>query len=122
MDSYDEICAPFLASDLALEVRNVLLEHAPHGADIGPATAQVFSLFGDLLRDPNDGPVIFLAVAAWQLQNLQLLAPVRDAALHLIESGDANRAYTRPDADAIIARKTALKKFADALREATVRD
>jgi hypothetical protein len=122
VENLDEICAPFLASDLALEVRNLMLEHAPHGADIGPATAQVFSVFGDLLRDPNDGPVIFLAVAAWQLQNLQLLAPVRDAALHLIDNGDANRAYRRPDADAVIARKTALAKFAEALREAKVRE
>ncbi|HEY0008047.1 MAG TPA: hypothetical protein VGB55_04935 [Tepidisphaeraceae bacterium] len=121
MEDVDEVTAPFLVSDLAQEVRSLLLEHSPHGADIGPATAVVFETFGELLRDPNDGPVIFLAVAAWQLQNQQLLEPIRDAALALIDSGDAQRAYRQTDATIDLQKKTALTKLAAALREATVR-
>ena len=63
-EEIDNITAPFLASDLAVEVRNVYFEHAGTGIGPGAATAAVFDAFRNLLDDPNEGPVIFLALGA----------------------------------------------------------
>ena len=111
-EELDNITAPFLASDLAVEVRNVYFEHAGTGIGPGAATAAVFDAFRNLLDDPNEGPVIFLALAALQLQSGQLLDPIRDAALALIESGDAARAWRPFDVTTNLARREALANFA----------
>jgi len=111
-DEIDAITAPFLASDLAAEVRNVYFEQTALGVGPGVATAAVFEAYRNLIEDPNDGPVIFLALAALQLQSGQLLDPIRDAALTLIESGDAARAWRPMDAATMVARREALANFA----------
>ena len=118
-DEIDEITAPFLASDLAMEVRGVYDERLTAGEGAGPATAAAFESFRSLLTDPDDGPVIFLALAAIQLREKDLLDPIRDAALSLIDSGDAQRAYRPNDANINRDRRTALAQLAELLRGET---
>jgi hypothetical protein len=115
-DEINDLTAPFLASDLAHEVANVYGERANVGVEPGYATQAVFETFRDLLGDPNEGPVIFLALACLQLRRRDVLPPVRDAALALIESGDADRAWRQPDATLHRQRKVALAALADLLR------
>jgi hypothetical protein len=114
-DEIDLLTAPFLASDLAAEVRSVYYEHAGVGTGAGPATAAVFDTFRELLADSNEGPVVLLALAALQVRDGLVLEPIRDAALALIESGDANRAWRPLDAVMIRQRKEALTRFAELL-------
>jgi hypothetical protein len=77
-----------------------------------------FETFGGLLADPNEGPVVFLALASLQLRRGQVLGPMRDAAIALIDSGDANRAWRQTDAVLNVARKAALRQLAEALQTA----
>jgi hypothetical protein len=115
-DELEAVTAPFLASDLALEVRSVYDERLTAGEGPGPATAAVFESFRNLLGDPDEGPVIFLAVAAIQLREGQLLDPIRDAALSLIDSGDAQRAWRPSTHDVLRDRRVALAQLAELLR------
>ena len=114
----ETLTAPFLASDLAMEVASVYHEHTGVGVGAGEATAAVISTFRELLADPDEGPVIFLALAATQLREGRLVEPVRDAAIALIESGDAQRAWRQTDATISIQRRTALAAVAEQLRVA----
>lgn len=115
-DEIEALTAPFLAADLAMEVRGVYDERLTAGEGPGPATAAVFDGFRSLLADPDEGPVVFLAVAAIQLRENHLLEPIRDAALALIDSGDAQRAWRPNDHNVNRDRKQALASLADMLR------
>ena len=117
-DEIETLTAPFLASDLAMEVASVYHEHTGVGVGAGEATAAVISTFRELLADPDEGPVIFLALAATQLREGRLVEPVRDAAIALIESGDAQRAWRQTDATISIQRRTALAAVEEQLRVA----
>jgi hypothetical protein len=117
-DELTALTAPFLASDLAQEVQNIYFERTGVGTGAGPATQAVFETFRDLLSDPDEGPVIFLALASVQLRRGAVLAPLRDAALALIESGDANRAWRQSDSFVNQQRKSALRVLAERLEHA----
>jgi len=117
-DEIETLTAPFLASDLAMEVASVYHEHTGVGVGAGEATAAVISTFRELLADPDEGPVIFLALAATQLREGRLVEPVRDAAIALIESGDAQRAWRQTDATISIQRRAALAAVEEQLRVA----
>ena len=75
------------AGDLAAEIRGEFDERVAFGLPVADATAAVVEQFGGLLRDPDDGPVVLLALAALQLLNRGLQPAVRDAALELLEGG-----------------------------------
>ncbi len=121
-DELESLTAPFLASDLAAEVANVYLERTAVGVGPGEATAAVIQAFRDLLGDPDEGPVIFLALASAQLRQGRTVKPVRDAALSLIDSGDAQRAWRQPDAGIAVQRRAALAALAERLRQADLVD
>ena len=76
----------------------------------------MFETFRNLLADPDDGPVVFLAIAAVQLREHHLLDPIRDAALSLIDSGDAQRAWRPVTADVARDRRAFLAQLAALLR------
>ena len=114
-----DLTAPFLAADLAQEVANLYLEHAGSGVDPGHATAAVFDAFRDLIADADEGPVILLAIAALQLRRGQMLPPVRQAALALIETGDAARAWRQGDGAMHRQRMEALEQLRTLLEAAS---
>jgi len=118
----DDLLLSLLTSDLALEIRAEFMEHVRFGATPADATSQVLSRFGRLLASPDDGPVIILSLAALQLREGQLSATFRDAAIDLIDSGEALAAYRLSEATARQARDDLLAEFADALAAATTGD
>ncbi|MGC4034012.1 MAG: hypothetical protein QM754_20215 [Tepidisphaeraceae bacterium] len=117
-DEIEELTAPFLAADLAIDVRSVYDDHLTAGESHGMATAAVFATFRNVLDDPDDGPVVFLAIAAIQLRERAVLEPIRDAAIALITSGDAQKAYRPADANISRDRKVALNQLAGLLADA----
>jgi hypothetical protein len=93
----DDELLPFFASDVAAEVRREFELRANHGVSVQEATGDVLGLFRDLLDDPHEGPVVFLALAALQLRDGRVMPFIRDAALDLIRTGEAKRAYASTD-------------------------
>jgi hypothetical protein len=114
----DKDLEPFFASDLAAEVRREYFSHTEHGIAAGEATHHVLTTFRDLLDDPHDGPVIFLALAAMQLRDGYVLPVIRETALDLINTGAAKRAYANNDLAITKQRKALLASLQEALEAA----
>jgi hypothetical protein len=114
----DEFAA-LVNSDLARDVRAELVRHFTAGASIANATVQTLAEFRDVLADPNEGPVIFLAVAMFQLDHDQLQSFIRDAAVDLIESGEAESAWKATESGVRQQRRALLQQFLTLLKEAT---
>lgn len=109
---------PFFASDLAAEVRREYGSLAEHGIPSGEATHHVLTTFRDLLDHPNEGPVVFLALAALQLRDGYVLPVIRETALELINTGAAKRAYASTDLGVMKQRKQLLASLLAALEAA----
>jgi hypothetical protein len=107
---------PLFASDLAREVRSEFESLIQHGVSPAAAAGGIFQQFAGVLSDPDEGPVVFVAVAVLQWRERGLQAVVRDAALELIGSGEAQAAWGRrlTDVDAG-ARRQLLDELATAL-------
>lgn len=85
------------AGDLATEIRDEFDERVAFGLPVADASAAVIEQYGGLLRDPSDGPIVLIVLAALQLKNQGLQPAVRDAALELLEAGtDAFAAASDP--------------------------
>lgn len=111
----DDELEPIFASDLAAEVRREFDGRADHGVPIPDVTRDVLAHFRDLLADPQEGPVIFLALAALQLRAGHVMPFVREAALDLLRTGEAKRAYANTDPTVSKQRKQLLAGLEAAL-------
>ena len=109
-------------SDLSAEIRSAFLEQLSFGLDVKDATQTVLLRFGDLLKQPNEGPVVLIVLAALQLEREQLYAPFRDAAIELIESGEAEAAYRVQEPATLKGRKELLSSLANLLQSAQTVD
>jgi hypothetical protein len=116
----DDDLEPIFASDLAAEVRREFVGRVDHGIPVSAATRDVLAAFRDLLADPQEGPVVFLALAALQLRTGRVMPFVRDAALDLIRTGEARRAYASTDPTTTKQRKALLAALEEALESADV--
>ena len=107
-----------------MEVRSEFAEQLSFGATIPDATRHVLTRFSDLLRDPNDGPVVIVCLAALHLRHADgAVAPVvRDAAIQLIDIGDAERAWRSDDFQARGKRRELLGALREVLSRAPEHD
>jgi hypothetical protein len=80
---------PLLSSDFSRAVQGDYAEIDAVGADAEQTTAAVFARYRDLLNDPVEGPVVLLTLAVLQHRSGRVLPAVRDAAVDLIDSGEA---------------------------------
>jgi hypothetical protein len=117
-----ELIHSLLASDLAAEVKAEFDGRLTIGCDVPAASKYVFVRFHNALTSPHDGPVVLLALAALQLREQHLLAFIRDAALELIESGEAMAAYRADDSQLRKERREMLEQFVVALQAAPVQE
>lgn len=83
--------APLFASDLAEQVRQTFEEMLDFGASITAATQETVHRFQGALGDEHDGPVVILSLAALQVRHRQVHASIRDAALEILNSGQADK-------------------------------
>ena len=115
-----DVATALLSSDLAQEVRAEFEGRVSVGLPVAAATAHAFGRFRTALGDADDGPVVILALAALQWREGAVQAVIRDAAVDLIDSGEAATAYTSPDAAARRGRRDLLEAFAEVLRTTDV--
>lgn len=87
----DDPFAPLFASDLAQQVKESFEEMIGFGASTTAATQETIARFRGALEDPHDGPVTLLALAALQIGQREIDSSIRDAALEILHSGDADR-------------------------------
>lgn len=81
--------APLFTSDLAGQVRETFREMLDFGASVTAATQETVHRFEGALNHAGDGPVVILALAALQLEQGQIHASIRNAALEILQAGAA---------------------------------
>lgn len=118
--SRDDIIWDLLSSDLAQEVKAEFNGQLAVGLDVAGATQHVFAQFRAALVDPHNGPVVVLCLAAMQLKEDQLHPVVREAALDLIDSGEAAAAFPAESGERRSGQREFLDQFAAALKAASV--
>jgi hypothetical protein len=74
--------------DTAGDVRDAFEDELSAGADVATAAERVLGQFSDDLDDTDYGPVIYLALAALQLEHRALQQDIRDRALQIIDNGE----------------------------------
>ncbi|MGI8854720.1 MAG: DUF4259 domain-containing protein [Thermomicrobiales bacterium] len=99
-------------NDEANDIRALFEDELNVRASVAHATAEVLREAKDSLDDPDDGPVIWLALAALQLGQGELHANVRDHALAVIDSGtDLKRWETEGTPEDVTGRKRVLEEL-----------
>jgi hypothetical protein len=112
--------AELFSSDLAAEIRGEFDERIGFGLSSKDATVHVVARFGSVMTDPNDGPVVIVCLAALQFEAGGLFQSFRDAAIELIDTREAQRAWKCFDHEAGMQRRAVLDRLATALRDAPV--
>lgn len=74
--------------DTAGDIQDAFEDELADGVDVATATKRVLIRFADDLDDADDGPVIYLALAALQLEQDALQQDIRKRALEIIDSGE----------------------------------
>lgn len=73
--------------DVALDVQATFEEALEEGASVRAATKRVLDEYEDALDDPDDGPIIWLALATLHLEQGAVQPRVRREALAVIAAG-----------------------------------
>src|SRR5438128_9993942 len=74
-------------NDEANDIRALFEDELNTGASVAHATAEILRESKDALNDPESAPIVWLALAALQLQRKELQPNVRDHALAVIDGG-----------------------------------
>lgn len=98
--------------DVTSDIRALFEDELNVRASVAHATAEVLRESKGALDDPDDGPIIWLALAALQLGRGELHANVRDHALAVIDSGeDLKRWEAEGNAEDIAGRTRVLEEL-----------
>jgi hypothetical protein len=116
-ESREQLLSAILASDLAMEITAEFDGRRSNGWDVAGATRFVLEKFHPALTSEKDGPVLLLALAALQLRESALQGVIRDSAIDLIETGEAENAYLSEDFSQRKAVGAMLEQFAQLLSE-----
>jgi len=101
------------SDDVACDVRDDYRALIEDGIDDDDATRQILNSYADALDDPDDGPVVWLALAVTQSKIGRLDAAVAERALAAISADEALRLWREQGPVAEAKRKMALAKARD---------
>jgi hypothetical protein len=103
------------SDDTACDVRDAYRELVEDGIEGEEATRRLLNEFAGTIDDPDDGPVVWLALAWTQSKIGRLDAVVRDRALAIIERGEGLPRWEEAGAKALAGRRAVLHKVQDQL-------
>lgn len=101
--------------DLAMDIRSSFGGALSSGASLEKATEQVLEEYAEELRDLDEGPIVYLALAALHSERGRVLASVRQRALRTIERGEGLARWEEEGQEAVQARKRVLEYLRQSL-------
>ncbi len=104
--------------DLALDVRGDFKDGLEEGLSVSAATHRVLEERSDNLEDPDDGPVIWLVLAALQMEQGALQPEVKERALAVVDQGMGLGRWEEAGPEPLAERKRVLEELARRLRSA----
>lgn len=106
--------------DVAMDVQAIFEEALENGMSVGAATEQVLDEYEEYLEDTDDGPIVWLALAALQLERDALQPRVRREALAAIESEEDMERWEESGEDLHAERRRVLDELKARLEAAPV--
>jgi hypothetical protein len=97
--------------DVALDVRDAFEDALSDGFDVPAATRRVLREFAERIEDIDDGPVIYLALTALQLERGSLQPEIREQALRIIATSQSLARWEGADPAILVERKHVLEQL-----------
>lgn len=98
--------------DLAVDVRSDFEELVEEdGLDIAVATRKILRKYQIELEDEDSAPIIYLALAALQLEYDEVLPEIRERVLEIIEEDQGLSLWEEEDEDLLLERKEVLNEL-----------
>jgi hypothetical protein len=95
--------------DVAGDVHDAFDDELSAGADAATAAKRVLDRFASDLDDLDEGPAIYLALAALQLEHGALQQDICDRALQIIDNGEGLDAWEEGSSQKLQERKQVLE-------------
>lgn len=95
--------------DLALDIQAKFEEAMDQGLSVKKATKRILYDFQDVLEDEDEGPLVYLALAALQIERDKLQPEIGQKALKIIESGQGLARWEEAGEEELAERKQALE-------------
>lgn len=73
--------------DVAMDIKAEFDEAIADGMSVKEATEQILESFADVFDDEDEAPIVYLTLAALQIEKGSVLKNIKQKALDIIESG-----------------------------------
>jgi hypothetical protein len=104
--------------DVALDVRATFEDALSAGLNVAEAIQKVLEELAEAVEDEDDGPVVYLALSALQLEQGEVQPDIRDKALMIIATGQGLGRWEEAGPDAVRERKQVLERLKGSLSAA----
>lgn len=101
--------------DLALDIKSEFENYLAEGLNVKQATKQILENYEDVLEDEDESPIVYLSLAALQLEQGEVATKIRKKTIKLIESGQALERWEESDETAFKQRKNVLNALKEQL-------
>ncbi|MBA2276576.1 MAG: MarR family transcriptional regulator [Chloroflexia bacterium] len=106
--------------DVAMDARGTFDDALVEGLSVPAATQRVREEYAEILDDPDEGPVVRLALAGLQLEQGALQPGAQREALAVIDQGQGLDRWEEAGEESLAERKQVLEAFKARLRSAPV--
>jgi hypothetical protein len=101
--------------DISLDVQAEYEEAIEDGLSVKKATNLILEIYEDVLSDDDEGPMVFLALAAIQLEKGHIQEKIKEKALNIIESEAGLERWNSLEKDELNKRKEVLNDLRNKL-------
>jgi len=97
--------------DLALAVKGDFEDALEKGLSVNAAAEKILQEYSDVLKDEEEGPIVYLSLAALQFDHNSLHQDIKDRALDIIETGRGLELWEEAGKEFLAERQETLKKL-----------
>jgi hypothetical protein len=103
--------AGFFDDDLALDIKDEFERSFKGDGDIQSVTEHIFSEYEDVINDEDEGPIVYLSLAALQLEYGYLQSNIKEQALNIINQGKGLERWEEAGKKALADREKVLQEL-----------
>jgi hypothetical protein len=102
--------------DLAMDIQGEFGEALDEDLSVEEATKRILENYQDILDDEDEGPIVYLVLAALQYEQDELQPEIRKKALDVIETGKGLARWEEAGEEELAERKQELKDLETKLK------
>lgn len=101
--------------DLAMDIKSEFEDYLAKGLNVKRATKLILENHEDVLEDEDESPIVYLSLAALQLEQGEVATEIRKKAIKIIESGQALERWEESDVTVFKQRENVLNSLKEQL-------